>query len=88
MTRSEPWRRVIRASATSAAVGLAIGVELTDADTARSIKEGLRERGVLIGTCGRDGNVLKIRPPLAFTTVEVPVFTAALEATLASAPST
>jgi 4-aminobutyrate aminotransferase-like enzyme len=37
---------------------------------------------VLIGTCGRDGHVLKIRPPLAFTTGEIPVFSAALEATL------
>jgi 4-aminobutyrate aminotransferase-like enzyme len=65
-------------------VGLAIGVEVTDAATARAIKEGLRERGVLIGTSGRHGNVLKVRPPLAFTEAEVPVFTGALAATLES----
>ena len=47
--------------------GLAIGVEVVDATSASAIKEGLRRHGVLIGTCGRDGNVLKIRPPLAFT---------------------
>ncbi len=63
-------------------VGLAIGVEVRDAATASAIKEGLRRHGVLIGTCGRHGNVLKVRPPLAFTAAEVPVFTAALEATL------
>jgi 4-aminobutyrate aminotransferase-like enzyme/Ser/Thr protein kinase RdoA (MazF antagonist) len=63
-------------------IGLAIGVEVTDGTTARAIKEGLRQHGVLIGTCGRDGNVLKIRPPLAFTTAEVPVFTSALQETL------
>jgi 4-aminobutyrate aminotransferase-like enzyme len=65
-------------------VGLAIGVEVTDAATARAIKEGLRERGVLIGTSGRHGNVLKVRPPLAFTEAEVPVFAGALAATLES----
>jgi 4-aminobutyrate aminotransferase-like enzyme len=63
-------------------VGLAIGVEVADGETARAIKEGLRQRGVLIGTCGRDGNVLKIRPPLAFSAAEIPVVVAALEATL------
>ena len=65
-------------------VGLAIGVECRDRATARAIKEGLRTRGVLIGTSGRDGNVLKVRPPLAFTTAEVPVFREALAATLAT----
>jgi 4-aminobutyrate aminotransferase-like enzyme/Ser/Thr protein kinase RdoA (MazF antagonist) len=73
-------------------VGLAIGVEIVkddaaktpDPDTASMIKEGLKERGVLIGTTGRAGNVLKIRPPLAFTTAEVPIVSDALEATLAA----
>ena len=64
-------------------VGLAIGVEVRDGATAAAIKEGLREHGVLIGTCGREGNVLKVRPPLAFTTAEVPVITEALAETLA-----
>jgi 4-aminobutyrate aminotransferase-like enzyme len=64
--------------------GLAIGVEFTDAVTTNAVKEGLRERGVLVGTSGRNGNVLKVRPPLAFTTAEVPIFAEALEATLAS----
>ena len=76
VTAGDPRVREVRG------VGLAIGVEVADGATARAIKEGLRARGVLIGTCGRDGNVLKIRPPLAFTTAEIPVFKAALEATL------
>ncbi len=63
-------------------VGLAVGVEFEDAATTAEVKEGLRQRGVLVGTCGRQGNVLKIRPPLAFTTAEVPVFTEAFAATL------
>jgi 4-aminobutyrate aminotransferase-like enzyme len=73
-------------------VGLAIGVEIVrDRDTkapdpsiAAAIKEGLKERGVLIGTTGRAGNVLKIRPPLAFTTAEVPIVADALEGSLAA----
>jgi len=54
-------------------VGLAIGVEIVragttepDPGTTREIVEGMRERGVLIGTTGRNANVLKIRPPLVF----------------------
>ena len=66
--------------------GLAIGVEFADAATTRAVKEGLRERGVLVGSCGRRGDVLKVRPPLAFTAAEVPVFAEALEATLVALP--
>ncbi|MEX2548067.1 MAG: aminotransferase class III-fold pyridoxal phosphate-dependent enzyme [Chloroflexota bacterium] len=55
------------------AIGLAIGVEIVrpgttepDAQTAKEIVEAMRRRGVLIGTTGRHGNTLKIRPPLVF----------------------
>jgi 4-aminobutyrate aminotransferase-like enzyme len=64
--------------------GLAVGVAVMDRQTAAAIREGMRERGVLIGTSGRDGNVLKVRPPLAFTIDDVPTFIEAFEATLAS----
>ncbi len=55
------------------AIGLAIGVEIVhpgsvapDAATANEIVERMREHGVLIGSTGRAGNALKIRPPLVF----------------------
>jgi 4-aminobutyrate aminotransferase-like enzyme/Ser/Thr protein kinase RdoA (MazF antagonist) len=75
--------------------GLAIGVEIVrdavsqspDAAMASAIKEGLKRQGVLVGTTARAGNVLKVRPPLAFTTADVPVVIEALEATLASLAS-
>ena len=67
-------------------VGLAIGVELADGATAKAIKEGLRERGVLIGTAGRGSTVLKIRPPLAFSEAEIPVLIDAFASTLESIP--
>jgi 4-aminobutyrate aminotransferase-like enzyme/Ser/Thr protein kinase RdoA (MazF antagonist) len=55
--------------------GLMTGVELVrDRETrepagnvAARVKDAMAERGVLIGTTGRDGNVLKIRPPLCIT---------------------
>lgn len=65
-------------------VGLAVGVEFPDAAVATAVRDGLRERGVLVGTSGRRGDVLKVRPPLAFTAAEVPVFVEALDATLAA----
>jgi 4-aminobutyrate aminotransferase-like enzyme/Ser/Thr protein kinase RdoA (MazF antagonist) len=54
--------------------GLLIGVDLVrDASTrepdpllAGQVANGLRERGVLVGTTGPADNVLKIRPPLVF----------------------
>jgi 4-aminobutyrate aminotransferase-like enzyme len=73
-------------------MGLANGVELigdpstraAEAGLTSAVKDGLRERGVLVGTTGAAGNVLKVRPPLAFTTAEVPVFATALADTLAA----
>ncbi|HEV8281134.1 MAG TPA: aminotransferase class III-fold pyridoxal phosphate-dependent enzyme [Candidatus Limnocylindrales bacterium] len=76
-------------------VGLAIGVEIVrdpvtrtpDPDATTAIREGLKERGVLVGTTGRRGNVLKIRPPLAFTESLVHIVTGALEASLVALTS-
>jgi 4-aminobutyrate aminotransferase-like enzyme/Ser/Thr protein kinase RdoA (MazF antagonist) len=58
--------------------GLIAGVELVldrvtrepDRELAARVKDEMRERGVLIGTTGRHGNILKIRPPLAITADE------------------
>jgi 4-aminobutyrate aminotransferase-like enzyme/Ser/Thr protein kinase RdoA (MazF antagonist) len=71
-------------------MGLANGIEIVvdrtsrrpDPKAASAIKDGLRRRGVLVGTTGRHGNVLKVRPPLAFTADLVPTFTSALVAAL------
>ena len=70
--------------------GLAVGVEIVhpggtrpDRATAVAVRDGMRARGVLVGTTGRTGNVLKVRPPLAFTDRELPVFVDALDSALA-----
>lgn len=75
-------------------MGLANGIEIVtdrasrtpDPAAASAIKEGLRSRGVLVGTTGRHANVLKVRPPLAFTADLVPLFVAALVPTLDDLP--
>ena len=52
--------------------GLMLGVEVIDAGGApaprrtKRIVNGLREHGVLIGSEGPAGNVLKLRPPMCF----------------------
>ncbi|HEX7994748.1 MAG TPA: aminotransferase class III-fold pyridoxal phosphate-dependent enzyme [Streptosporangiaceae bacterium] len=58
------------------------GSKLPDRAAAAAIKDALRRRGVLVGTTSRAGNVLKVRPPLAFTEDLVPAFTDALVASL------
>ncbi|MGN6677989.1 MAG: aminotransferase class III-fold pyridoxal phosphate-dependent enzyme [Streptosporangiaceae bacterium] len=71
-------------------VGLANAIEIVtdraskrpDPVTAAAVKNALRRHGVLVGTTGRSGNVLKVRPPLAFTQDLVRAFTAALTASL------
>lgn len=71
-------------------VGLANGIEIVtdresktpDPVTASLLKNAMKAHGVLIGTAGAASNVLKIRPPLAFTEREVPTFADALTASL------
>lgn len=48
-------------------------------DLAARVKDEMAERGVLIGTTGRHGNVLKIRPPLCITKDEAPMIVATLD---------
>jgi 4-aminobutyrate aminotransferase-like enzyme len=70
--------------------GLFIGVELGlnpdtglsgSAETTRVVN-GLRRRGVLVGSTGRDGNVLKIRSPLTFEPQHADLLLEELERTL------
>ncbi|HVA28439.1 MAG TPA: aminotransferase class III-fold pyridoxal phosphate-dependent enzyme, partial [Candidatus Baltobacteraceae bacterium] len=75
--------------------GLMIGVELVkDAkskayypEAANRVLEAMRERGVLLGKGGRFGNILRIQPPLIFSSDDVNVFLKALESSLAHVSS-
>lgn len=58
--------------------GLMIGVELIDengkplaVDRVANIFEGVKDRGVLIGKGGINGNVLRIKPPMCITKTDV-----------------
>jgi 4-aminobutyrate aminotransferase-like enzyme len=70
--------------------GLFVGVELVrdphskDPDTAAAsaIVNGLRERRVLISTTGPCANILKIRPPLSFSSAHADRLLSELESTL------
>jgi 4-aminobutyrate aminotransferase-like enzyme len=71
--------------------GLYVAVEVVadralaspDRELARHIVNAMRERRVLISVCGRDGNVLKIRPPLVFSMSDVDWFCTEFGAVLA-----
>ena len=71
-------------------LGLLIGVELVrDRETrepaiaeASVVLNAMRERGVLVGTTGRDGNVLKVRPPLVISRNEAEVLVGTLDGVL------
>ena len=70
--------------------GLMTGVELVRdratrepaGDLAARVKDTMAERGVLIGTTGRLGNVLKIRPPLCISHPEAQLIAATLDEVL------
>ncbi|QTE31416.1 aspartate aminotransferase family protein [Pengzhenrongella sicca] len=75
--------------------GLYVGVDIVtdpvsrrpDQATALEIVERLRERHVLTSVCGAGGNVLKLRPPLAFSPADLDVFLTAYEEVLATLPT-
>ena len=52
-------------------VGAMIGVELTDKATAEAVQQRCLDDGVLVLTCGPDGNVLRLIPPLTMTDDEL-----------------
>jgi 4-aminobutyrate aminotransferase-like enzyme len=69
-------------------VGLAVGVEFVvdpstrepDGVRAQAVRDRMRHLGVLVGSTGPHGNVLKIRPPLALTEAHVPTLAEAFAA--------
>ncbi|MEV0276590.1 aspartate aminotransferase family protein [Streptomyces sp. NPDC050610] len=73
--------------------GLMIGVELVHADGSPSPRaatvalERARENGLLVGKGGRDGNVLRIAPPLSLSVAEAEEGAAHLEDALRAAQS-
>ena len=52
-------------------VGAMIGVELRDKVTAESVQKRCLADGVLVLTCGPEGNVLRLIPPLTITDPEL-----------------
>ena len=74
--------------------GLFLGVDLVtdratkqpDGALAVRVVNRLREKRVLISASGAEGNVLKIRPPLPFTSADAAEFLAALDETLTEQP--
>jgi len=72
--------------------GLMTGIELVHdratrepaGELAARVKDAMAERGVLIGTTGRHGNVLKIRPPLCITGDEARLIVTAIDEVLGS----
>jgi 4-aminobutyrate aminotransferase-like enzyme len=76
--------------------GLMIGVELiADSSTmepatalAGTVLNGMRDKGVLIGTTGPQSNVLKIRPPLVFNQANADQLIETLDAVLSEAGAT
>ncbi|HET7734793.1 MAG TPA: aspartate aminotransferase family protein [Nocardioidaceae bacterium] len=76
ITQASPYVAEVRGS------GLYVGVDIVkdrgtlepDRTRAEDIINDLRDRRVLISGCGKEANVLKIRPPLAFSDADVTRF--------------
>jgi 4-aminobutyrate aminotransferase-like enzyme len=76
ITKASPYVSEVRGS------GLYVGVDIVkdrgtlepDRTRAEDVINDLRDRRVLISGCGKEANVLKIRPPLAFSDADVTRF--------------
>ncbi len=74
--------------------GLFLGVELVRdretlepaADEATAVIEAMRDRGVLLSSEGPFHNVLKIKPPMVWTTVHADLFAETLDEALGTSP--
>ena len=72
--------------------GLFVGVELVSDRVERSpatditarVVNDLRDRGVLTGSIGPDGNILKLRPPMVLRKAEADLMLETLDASLQS----
>jgi 4-aminobutyrate aminotransferase-like enzyme len=72
--------------------GLYTGIEIVkdktsrepDREAAERIVNELRRRNILIGTAGKHGNVLKIRPPLCFAREHADMFVEGLAGAIAA----
>ena len=62
-----------------------IGVELTDKATVERVQERCLHDGVLVLSCGPDGNVLRLIPPLTMSDDELDHGLAVLERALTAA---
>jgi 4-aminobutyrate aminotransferase/(S)-3-amino-2-methylpropionate transaminase len=68
-------------------LGLFIGIEVVkdkktrepDTDRAKQIKQGMKDRGILVGVTGNYACVLRITPPLTISNAHVDQFMAALK---------
>jgi len=82
------WVREIRGAGLFWGVELAGNSEsgLSSRQEAARVVNDLRHRGVLVGATGRDGNVLKIRPPLTIGRAEVDLLLDRLGNALAGRP--
>jgi 4-aminobutyrate aminotransferase-like enzyme/Ser/Thr protein kinase RdoA (MazF antagonist) len=71
-------------------MGLLIGIELVEerqtrapaAEVTRAVMNEMRDRGVLVGTTGPHGSVLKIRPPLVISSSEMRTLVGTLDEAL------
>ena len=75
-------------------LGLMVGVEFTDADgrpdksTAKAVRQGCQERGLLLLTCGTYDNTIRWMPPLIVTRAQLEEALAIFEQALTAAAAT